>query len=158
MAFGHQSTRDTSHQVICVASWQFATKGEILYRGQAKKTNESLLSDAKRHGARIRWARELVEPNRAAFARVLEVDRTTLHKIEDGDRSPSVFLVAQLSHRLRVSTDYIILGTLRGVDGELAARLLEEHPELRDHSRDINGPGANGGGNTPKPRKRAGEK
>jgi DNA-binding XRE family transcriptional regulator len=66
-------------------------------------------------GARIRWARELVEPNRAAFARVLEVDRTTLHKIEDGDRSPSVFLVAQLSHRLRVSTDYIILESVRKV-------------------------------------------
>jgi hypothetical protein len=50
MAFGHQSTRDTSHQVICVDSWQFATKGEIMYRGQAKKTNESLLSYAKGHG------------------------------------------------------------------------------------------------------------
>jgi DNA-binding XRE family transcriptional regulator len=123
-----------------------------------KKPTKAYSAMQKDMGARIRWARELVEPNRAAFARVLEVDRTTLHKIEDGDRSPSVFLVAQLSHRLRVSTDYIILGTLRRVDGELASRLLEEHPELRDHSRDINGPGANGGGNTPKPRKRAGEK
>jgi DNA-binding XRE family transcriptional regulator len=104
-------------------------------------------------GERIRWARQMVEPNRAAFARVLDVDRTTLHKIEDGERAPSVFLVAQLSHRLRVSTDYIILGTLRGVDGELAARLLEAHPELRDHSH-IDGPVSNGNGSNPRPRRR----
>jgi len=104
-------------------------------------------------GDRIRWARQLVEPNRAAFARGLDVDRTTLHKIEDGERAPSVFLVAQLSHKLRVSTDYIILGTLRGVDGELAARLLEAHPELRDHMR-TDGPVSNGNGNNPRPRKR----
>ena len=105
-------------------------------------------------GDRIRWARQLVEPNRAAFARGLEVDRTTLHKIEDGERAPSVFLVAQLSHRLHVSTDYIILGTMRGVDGEIAARLLEAHPELHSHNR-TGSPDANGGnGNSPRPRKR----
>ena len=98
-------------------------------------------------GERIRWARELVEPNRAAFARTLDVDRTTLHKIEDGDRAPSVFLVIQLTHRLRVSTDYILLGTLRGVDGELAARLLEAHPELHDHNRK-----ARAGDSNPTPR------
>jgi len=61
-------------------------------------------------GSRIRWARQLVEPNRAAFARKQQVDRTTLHKIEDGDRAPSVFLVAELSHKLRVSTDSTTTG------------------------------------------------
>jgi DNA-binding XRE family transcriptional regulator len=104
-------------------------------------------------GSRIRWARQLVEPNRAAFARKLQVDRTTLHKIEDGDRAPSVFLVAELSHKLLVSTDYIILGTLRGVDGEMAAKLLEAHPELRDH-RGTDGPVSNGGDSSPRPRRR----
>jgi len=104
-------------------------------------------------GSRIRWARQLVEPNRAAFARKLQVGRTTLHKIEDGDRAPSVFLVAELSHKLLVSTDYIILGTLRGVDGEMAAKLLEAHPELRGH-RGTDGPASNGDGSSPRPRKR----
>ena len=108
----------------------------------------------KEMGNRIRWARQLVEPNRAAFARVLDVDRTTLHKIEDGARAPSVFLVAELSWRLRVPTDYIIHGTLRGVDGEMAAQLLEAHPELRDHKR-TDDPVSNGNGNNPQPRKRA---
>jgi len=101
-------------------------------------------------GSRIRWARQLVEPNRAAFARWLQVDRTTLHKIEDGDRAPSVFLVAELSHKLRVSTDYIILGTLRGVDGELAAKLLDAHPELRGHNR-TDDPVSNDNGSNSRP-------
>jgi len=104
-------------------------------------------------GSRIRWARQLVEPNRAAFARKLQVDRTTLHKIEDGERAPSVFLVAELSHKLRVSTDYIILGTMRGVDGELAAKLLQAHPELHDHTR-TDGMASNGDGSSPRPRRR----
>jgi DNA-binding XRE family transcriptional regulator len=94
-----------------------------------------------------------VEPNRAAFCRDLRVDRTTLQKIEDGDRSPTVFLVVELSHRLCVSTDYILKGSLMGVDGELAARLIEAHPELLDHNRT-----ATGGGTDPSPRRRAGKK
>lgn len=81
-------------------------------------------------GLRIRWARELVEPNRAAFARLMGVDRTTLQKIEDGDRPPSIFNVMEIAHRLRVTCDYILTGSLRGVDGELAALLVSQHPEL----------------------------
>lgn len=86
-------------------------------------------------GKRIQWARELIEPNRAALARDMGVDRTTLQKVEDGDRAPSVFLVVELAHRLSVTTDYILVGSLRGVDGELAARLVQAHPELLEHNR-----------------------
>jgi transcriptional regulator with XRE-family HTH domain len=81
-------------------------------------------------GRRILWAREVVEPNRAAFARLMGVDRTTLQKIEDGERAPSVFNVLDIAHRLRVPTDYILRGALRGVDGEMAALLVSRHPEL----------------------------
>lgn len=81
-------------------------------------------------GMRIKWARELVEPNRAEFARVLGVDRTTVQKIEDGQRPPSIFNVLDFAHRLRVSPDYILTGSLRGVDGELAGLLVSRHPEL----------------------------
>jgi transcriptional regulator with XRE-family HTH domain len=84
-------------------------------------------------GARIKWARELVEPNRAEFARLMRVDRTTLQKIEDGDRAPSIFNILEIAHRLRVPTDYLLRGTLTGVDGELAALLVTEHPELDPH-------------------------
>ncbi len=81
-------------------------------------------------GERIRWARELVVPNRAELARMMGVDRTTLQKIEDGDRPPSIFNVLDLAHRLRVTPDYILTGSMRGVDGEIAALLVSQHPEL----------------------------
>ena len=81
-------------------------------------------------GHRIKWARELIEPNRAEFAREMGVDRSTLQKIEDGSRPPSVFNVIDLAHRLQVTPDYILTGSLKGVDGELAGRLVALHPEL----------------------------
>jgi transcriptional regulator with XRE-family HTH domain len=85
-------------------------------------------------GERIKWARELVQPNRAAFARDMGVDRSTLQKIEDGTRPPSIFNVLDIAHRLRVTPDYILKGTLKGVDGELAGLLVAHHPELAPDS------------------------
>jgi hypothetical protein len=106
-----------------------------MYRGKAK-TNRGLFTDAEGHGGQD------------------QMGAATGRAGSDGERAPSVFLVAQLSHRLHVSTDYIILGTMRGVDGEIAARLLEAHPELHSHNR-TGSPDANGGnGNSPRPRKR----
>lgn len=90
----------------------------------------SITGIQKEIGERILWARELVEPNRAAFARLMGVDRSTLQKIEDGDRAPSVFNVLDIAHRLRVTTDYILNGNLAGVDREMAAMLIQGHPEL----------------------------
>ena len=85
---------------------------------------------AEQIGARIRWARELVEPNGAEFARAIGVDRSTIRHIESGRRPPSIFAVIEISHALRVTPDYILLGKMQGVDGELAARLGAAHPEL----------------------------
>jgi transcriptional regulator with XRE-family HTH domain len=97
----------------------------------ARYKRPSSVTEVQREvGQRIRWARECVEPNRAAFARLMGVDRTTLQKIEDGDRPPSIFNVLEIAHRLRVTCDFILTGSLRGVDGELAALLVSQHPEL----------------------------
>jgi transcriptional regulator with XRE-family HTH domain len=99
----------------------------------AKEKRPEAYSDIQADiGRRIKWARELVEPNRAEFARTLGVDRSTLQKIEDGSRAPSIFNVIELSHQLRVSPDYILTGDLRGVDGEVAGHLVRHHPELMD--------------------------
>ena len=88
-------------------------------------------SDVQREiGNRIRWARELVIPNRAEFARLEGIDPSTIAKIEDGSRPPSVFNVIGFARRLRVSADYILFGSMRGVDSELAALLALHHPEL----------------------------
>lgn len=81
-------------------------------------------------GNRIKWARELVFPNRAEFARLEGIDTSTIAKIESGTRPPSVFNVIGFARRLRVSADYILFGSMQGVDSELAALLAHRHPEL----------------------------
>jgi len=109
---------------------------------------------AEQIGERIRAVRELIEPNRAAFARIIGVDRAVLRGMESGRRPPSIYAVIELAHRLRVSTDYILTGSLRGVDGELAAKLIALHPELLPSSNQASGhssdtPGKGGGPRTP---------
>lgn len=84
----------------------------------------------KQMGLRIKWARELVEPSPPMFAKVLGVHRTTILKIEDGSRSPSLIMVFDISRRLRVTPDYILIGSLYGADPEIARMLLRRHPEL----------------------------
>ena len=95
------------------------------------KRPDSLTALQRAIGTRISWARELVMPNQSECARLLGVDASTLNKIERGDRAPSVFLIAALSNRLRVSTDFLLKGVLNGrTDEELALRLAALHPEL----------------------------
>lgn len=115
-----------------------------------EKRPESYSSIQVEIGRRIKWARELVEPNRAAFARVMGVDRSTLQKIEDGDRPPSVFNVLELAHRLRVTEGYILTGSLKGVDGEMAGLLVKHHPELIADSHTATGAGTFETPRTPK--------
>ncbi len=79
----------------------------------------------------MKWARELVEPNRSEAARVLGVDTSTLTKIEAGTRAPTIFLVIQYANRYRVSTDYLLRGQLKGrMDEEMMLKLAALHPEL----------------------------
>lgn len=95
------------------------------------KRPNSLATLQRAIGMRISWARELVIPNQSECARLLGVDASTLNKIEKGDRAPNVFLIAALSNRLRVSTDFLLKGVLNGrTDEELALRLAALHPEL----------------------------
>jgi len=101
---------------------------------------------AQEIGARIQWVRELIEPNRSAFARTMGVDRAILRDMESGRRPPSIYAVTDLAHRLKVSTDYILTGSLRGVDGELAAKLIALHPELLSSSDPESGHSSNNSG------------
>jgi transcriptional regulator with XRE-family HTH domain len=113
---------------------------------------------AQEIGARIQWVRELIEPNRSAFARTMGIDRAILRDMESGRRPPSIYAVVILSHQLKVSTDYILKGSLLGVDGALAAKLIALHPELLSSSnpefgRSSDNPGRGGGPSTPLPSK-----
>ncbi len=123
--------------------------------GMPNKTRPMSYKDlTKEIGQRIRWARELVEPNRAEFARAMGVDRSTIRDIESGRRTPSIFNIIEISHRLRVSEAYILYGSLRDVDGELAGKLALRHPELVGGGPSSDTPDRGGTGNTsPRPRK-----
>lgn len=81
-------------------------------------------------GLRIRWAREIVEPNRLQFARKLGVDVTTIRDIETGKTNPGIELAWRLFHSIRIDLGYVVAGRLNGVDPELAALLVAAHPEL----------------------------
>jgi len=98
----------------------------------------------KARGERIRWAREILEPNRLDFARKLGVDVTTIRNIENGKANPGLQLAQRICHSLRISLSYVVDGLLTGVDPEMAALLVAYHPELsppRPTSRRPNNPG-----------------
>lgn len=121
-----------------------------------KPRPEAYTEVAQAIGQRIRWARELVEPNRAEFARAMGVDRSTVRDIESGRRPPSIFAVIEISHRLRVTPNYILLGNMQGVDGELAGRLAVQHPELVQPWPSTDTPDTDSSGSTSRrPRRRA---
>ena len=97
----------------------------------SKKRPETYSAVQAAIGARVQWARELVEPNRSEYARAIGVDPSTLKKIETGERAPSVFNILELSNRLRVSTDFLLKGLLTArTDEEMGLRLAALHPEL----------------------------
>jgi len=87
-------------------------------------------AEAQRIGRRITWAREALGYNRSELSRELGIDPAFVGKIETGLRIPSVFLVMSLCHVLHISPQYLLWGSLQGVDGELAAKLGGAHPEL----------------------------
>lgn len=66
-------------------------------------------------GARLRCVREHLEPNRSEFARKVDVDVSTIRKIEDGIRGASRELLEHLAHCMGVSLDYLEWGSLNGV-------------------------------------------
>lgn len=95
-------------------------------------------------GTRIGWVREILMPNRSELARLMGIDASTLAKIEDGTRAPSIFNVIEIANRLRVSTDFLLRGLLTArTDEELALELAARHPDLvlqrarNDRSKDM---------------------
>lgn len=86
---------------------------------------------ADRIGERLRWARELVEANPIELAADVGCDPSSIRHIESGRRLPSIHLLISLCHVLRLSPEYLLWGSLVGVDPEMAVRLKQLHPELQ---------------------------
>ena len=86
--------------------------------------------DARRIGDRLRWVRELINETPTELAANIGVDSSAIRHIERGARLPSIRMLMTLCHVLRISPQYLLWGSLAGVEPELAARLKAEHPEL----------------------------
>lgn len=81
-------------------------------------------------GRRLKWARELVYPTQSEFARVLEIDKGQVSKVERGERAMSLITLIYAANKLRTGSDYLLFGELAGVDRELRTLLIQRHPEL----------------------------
>ena len=66
--------------------------------------------DMKQSGARIQQLRIQNGYTQEEFAKILNIDRSNLSRIESGKRSCSLELLVQLSSLFRVTLDYLVLG------------------------------------------------
>jgi transcriptional regulator with XRE-family HTH domain len=86
--------------------------------------------EAKKVAARVRWARELADMTFTELGAAIGVDSSTIRHIEAGIRLPSLHVLMALCHTLLISPQYLLWGSLEGVDQETAAQLKSRHPEL----------------------------
>ena len=86
--------------------------------------------EALAFGKRLSWVREMMGDSPTRLAADCGVDTSSIRYIERGMRMPSLPLLKNLCHVLRISPDYLLWGSLAGVEPELAARLKAAHPEL----------------------------
>ena len=85
-------------------------------------------------GDRIRWAREVSGYSQVELARELGISQTILNRYERGKNMPSLFTVATLASKLRLSADYFVFGSLTPIqsDQDTVLALAASHPELVD--------------------------
>lgn len=80
-------------------------------------------------GHRIRQQREFLGYTRERFAELLEVTPKFCSDIELGLKGMSVPTLCRISHILKLSTDYILWGTLESSDISHVALMLERCPQ-----------------------------
>lgn len=63
-----------------------------------------------RIGSHVRKQREAKGYSAAEFARIIEMDRPNLHKLERGDYSPSLYLLVRIADGLDLSLQSLLEG------------------------------------------------
>ncbi len=74
--------------------------------------------EPKETGKRISKLREQKGLNQEQFSQQLNISRSTLSKIEIGDRTPSIDLLIEIAEVSGVSLDYLILGRIPGFENK----------------------------------------
>lgn len=80
---------------------------------------------------RMRWVRQLQEPDIEKAAALLGVRLDTWQRWELGLEQPNLRKLAEFAGRFNVSLDFLYSGRLVGVERDLEAALVALHPELR---------------------------
>lgn len=100
-------------------------------RGRPARTvaDRQLMQEA---GRRLRWVREAIGRSQAEMAETIGVHQTAWSLYERGARWPDAFEAVRIMAKLGISREYLLDGSLQGVQPELAIRLAARHPELAD--------------------------
>ena len=82
-------------------------------------------------GKRLRWVRKAMgDPPQEALSKMLGLHQTSISLYERGKRMPDQFEAVRIIAKLKISREYLMEGSLEGVDRDLAIRLAAAHPEL----------------------------
>jgi transcriptional regulator with XRE-family HTH domain len=93
------------------------------------------LNSAATPGDRLRWAREILEPNAAAAAQVMLVSIPLWNAYEAGQTPIPLTVAQEFARRFQVSLDYLYEGRLEGVTPRMRDALLAQHPQLSERAR-----------------------
>jgi transcriptional regulator with XRE-family HTH domain len=106
-----------------------ATKSHTAAMGRPRRTvaDKTLML---RLGQRLRWVREAKGMTQQQIADLAGLHQTAWSLYERGLRFPDHFEVPRLLAKLRISREYLMEGSLEGVEADLAIRLAAAHPEL----------------------------
>jgi transcriptional regulator with XRE-family HTH domain len=84
----------------------------------------------KQVGRRLLWAREALELTQEQISGMVGLDHSTWCYYEQGKRFPDPLKLPAICARLNVDSDYLMHGSLDGVERNLAIVLAAYHPEL----------------------------
>jgi transcriptional regulator with XRE-family HTH domain len=85
-------------------------------------------------GDRLRWAREILEPNLAVAAQVMMTSIPLWTAYEAGDTPIPLTVAQEFAKRFQVSLDYLYEGRLEGVTPRMRDALVAQQPQLSERA------------------------
>jgi transcriptional regulator with XRE-family HTH domain len=79
---------------------------------------------------RIRWVREMKEPDIEKVAVAMGLDVTHWLRIEAGLERPTLSKLSEFAYRFSVSIDFLFAGRIREPDRDFLSAVLRRHPTL----------------------------
>ena len=83
-----------------------------------------------RLGERLKWVREIMGKTQQEMADMVGIQQSAWCQYETGRRSPDAFQAVRIAAKMKISVDYLLSGSLDGVERNLAIQLVRDHPEL----------------------------